>query len=141
MLSNKRFWMAFAACYVVGQVIGFLVHQVLLAPSYAALASLWRPEADMQANMWVFFLTSAVAVFLFCYIFTKGYENKGLAEGLRYGGLIGLLLTVPMSFDSWVIYPIPYTLAVKWLVTGMVYWLALGAVLALVYKPEAPKAA
>ena len=134
---NKRFWMAFVACYVIGQILGFVINGVLLADSYKALAHVWRPEADMQAKMWIFLITSFVAVFLFCYIFTKGYENKGLMEGLRYGGLIGLLMTVPMAYDSYVVYPIPYSLALKWFVTGMAYWLTLGAVLAGIYKPDA----
>jgi hypothetical protein len=138
---NKRFWMAFAACYVVGQGLSFAINGVLLAPSYEALAHVWRPEADMQAKMWIFFVTSFIGIFLFCYIFTKGYENKGLMEGLRYGALIGLFVTIPMAYDSYVIYPLPYTMALKWFLTGMVFWVALGAVLALVYKPDAPKAA
>ncbi len=138
---NKRFWMAFAACYIVGQVLSLVINGVLLEPSYKALAHVWRPEAEMQAMMWIFFLTSFISIFLFCYIFTKGYENKGLMEGLRYGGLIGLFVTIPMAYDSYVVYPLPYTMALKWFLTGMVYWLALGAVLALIYKPDAPKAA
>jgi hypothetical protein len=91
--------------------------------------------------MWIFFVTSFIAIFLFCYIFTKGYVNKGLVEGLRYGGLMGLLMTVPMAYDSYVVYPLPYTMALKWFLTGMVYWIALGAVVSLVYKPDAPKTA
>jgi hypothetical protein len=137
---NKRFWMAFGVCYVVGQVMGFLINGVLLAPSYQAQASVWRPEAEMNELMWVFFLTSGVAIFLFCYIFTKGYENKGLVEGLRYGALVGLLLTVPMAFDSHVVYPLPLTLSFKWFLTGMAYWLVLGAVLAKLYRPDTAKA-
>jgi len=133
---NKRFWMAFAACYIVGQVLGFLINGVLLADTYKALASVWRPEAEMQAKMWIFLVTGFVSTFLFCYIFTRGYENKGLAEGLRYGGLVGLLITVPMAYDSYVVYPIPYSLALSWLFTGMAYWLILGAVLALIYRRD-----
>lgn len=137
---NKRFWMAFAACYVVGQVLGFLINGVLLAPSYAAQAHVWRPEAEMNSLMWVFMLTSLVAIFLFCWIFTKGYEGKGLAEGLRYGALVGTLISVPYAFDSYAVYPLPFTLSVKWLLTGMAYWIALGAVLALVYRRDAKPA-
>ena len=134
---NKRFWMAFAACYVAGQILGFLINGVLLAPSYAAQAAVWRPEAEMNSLMWIFFLTSFVAIFLFCYIFTKNYENKGLMEGLRYGGLMGLLITVPMAFDAHAVYPLPITLSIKWFVTGMAYWIALGALVSLIYKPDA----
>jgi hypothetical protein len=136
---NKRFWMAFAACYVVGQVLSFLINGVLLQDTYKSLASVWRPEAEMQAKMWIFFVTSFVAIFLFCYIFTKGYENKGVVEGVRYGVLVGLLLTVPMAYDSYVIYPIPYSLALTWFLTGMVFWVVLGALLAAIYRPDGAK--
>lgn len=133
---NKRFWMAFAACYVAGQVLGFVINGVLLEGTYKSLAHVWRPEAEMNAMMWVFMLTSFVAIFLFCLIFTKGYENKGIGEGLRYGALVGALMSVPMAFDSFVIYPITFQLAVTWLVTGLVYWLILGAILASIYKRD-----
>lgn len=137
---NKRFWMAFAACYVVGQVLGFLTNGLILADTYKSLSSVWRPEADMQAKMWIFLLTSLVAIFLFCFIFTKGYENKGIGEGVRYGALVGTLLSVPWAFDSYVIYPITGTLAVMWLVTGVVSWVVLGALLAAIYRPDGAKA-
>ena len=137
---NKRFWMAVVACYVVGQVLGFLIHQVALADTYKALASVWRPEAEMQAKMWIFFVTSLVAVFLFCFIFTKGYENKGPMEGARYGALVGLLISVPAAYDAYVIYPITYHLALTWFLTGLGYWVVLGLVLSLIYKPDAKAA-
>jgi hypothetical protein len=137
---NKRFWMAFAACYVVGQGLGFLINGVILADTYKSLSSVWRPEAEMQAKMWIFFLTSLVAIFLFCFIFTKGYENKGIGEGVRYGALMGVLLSVPYAFDSYVVYPITGNLSVMWLVTGLAYWIVLGALLAAIYRPDGKKA-
>jgi len=138
---NKRFWMAFAACYIVGQVLGFVINGVVLADTYKSLAHVWRPEAEMQARMWIFLLTSFVSIFLFCYIFTKGYEGKGLAEGLRYGGLMGLLMSVPIAYDSYVVYPITYNLALMWFLTGMAYWLVLGALVALIYRRDDVKPA
>ena len=138
---SKRFWIAFVACYFASQALGFLINGVLLADSYKALAHVWRPEAEMNAKMWIFFVTAFISVFLFCYIFTKGYENKGLMEGVRYGALMGVLMSVPIAYDSYVIYPLPYSMALKWFLTGMVYWIALGALLALIYKPDVPKAA
>ena len=138
---NKRFWMAFVACYIVGQVLGFVINGVLLADAYQALAHVWRPEAEMQAKMWIFLVTSFVSIFLFCYIFTRGYENKGVMEGVRYGGLIGLLISFPMAYDAFVVYPITYNLVLWWLFTGLAYWIILGAVLALIYRRDAVSAA
>lgn len=54
----------------------FLIHQVFLGETYAALSSVWRPEEDMMSKMWIMWITSAVWAVLFCYIFTRGYDNK-----------------------------------------------------------------
>jgi len=134
---NKRFWMAFAACYVVGMVLGFLVHGVWLDPTYKSMPSVWRPEAEQQALFWVMIVSGLIATFAFCLIFTKGYEGKGVMEGVRYGVLIGLLAGIPTALDQFWIYPIPFSLALKWLVTYPLYWIALGAVLAAIYRPTA----
>ena len=137
---NKRFWMAFVACWVVGQVLGFLIHGVWLSETYKSLASLWRPEAEMNSMMWIMMLDSAVLVFAFCYIFTKGYEAKGVMEGVRYGLWVALLASIPTSFDWYVILPMPLSLSVKWAVSGVVYFVVLGAVLAAIYRRDAAPA-
>lgn len=131
----KKLLIAFVAVYVVSQVCGYLVHQVWLAPTYASLANVWRPEAEMQSKMWIMFVTSAFWSFFFCYIFARGYEGKGLAEGARYGAIIGLFFGISQSYDSYVIYPIPYSLALKWFLSGLAVCVVLGIVAAAVYKP------
>ena len=138
---NKRFWMAFAACYVVLHALGFLIHGILLDSSYQAQAAVFRPKAEMDSMFWIMFVNSAIYLWVFCYVFTKGYENKGFMEGVRYGALMGLLISVMGAYDAYVVYPLPYSLALKWFVSGMVTWTVLGVVMALVYKPDAPAAA
>ncbi len=136
---NKRFWMAFVACYVVGQVIGFLVHGVWLNPTYEALAAIFRPKAEMDSMMWLMFVSSAIALFAFCYVFTKGYEGRGVAEGVRYGLWLRLLVGIPNAMDQFWVYPVPADLAIKWGVTNVAYFVILGAVLAAIYKPDTAK--
>jgi hypothetical protein len=133
---NKRFWMAFVACYVASQVLGFLIHGFWLSDTYKSLATVWRPEVEMNSMMWIMLLTSAVLVFAFCYIFTRGYESKGLMEGVRYGLWVALLCAIPQSLDSFVIYPIPLSLSVKWAVSGAAYFVILGVIVAAIYKRE-----
>jgi len=48
-------------------------------------------------------------------------EGKGLAEGARYGVIIGLFFGISQAYDSYVIYPIPYSLALKWFLSGLAY--------------------
>ena len=137
---NKRFWMAFAACYVVSQVIGFLVHGLWLDPTYQQLAAIFRPKASMDALMWQMLVAAAIAVFAFCYIFTKGYEGKGAMEGVRYGVLVALLVAIPGAMMAHWVYPVPASLAIKWAVADSVHWVVLGVVAAMIYKPDAKTA-
>ncbi|MGH8496229.1 MAG: hypothetical protein ACREVN_08835 [Gammaproteobacteria bacterium] len=138
---NKTFWIGLVVVYVVMQCVGFLVHGVWLSDTYAPLyGTVFRPEPEFQGMMWVIFVTGAVTTFLFCYIFTKGYEGKGLAEGLRYGLLIGLLMSVPM-LDQYVLYPLSLNLTVTWFLTGVINFMIGGAVLAAIYRPSAPATA
>ena len=109
-MNVKRFVLGFVAVFVASQVLGFVIHQVLLGATYASLADVWRPEAEMMAKMWMMWITGGLWTVLFCYIFTRGYEDKGIMEGLRFGLLIGLFW-IPFAYESHVIYPVPIGLA------------------------------
>lgn len=132
---NKTFWIGFVAVFVVAQLIGFVVHAVWLEGTYQSLAAVFRPEAEINRMMWMMMAGSVITLFLFCLIFTKGYEGKGIGEGLRYGLLIGLFMSVPMAVDQFVVYPITAELAVIWFITGVINFMILGAVFAAIYRP------
>jgi hypothetical protein len=91
----------------------------------------------MDSMVWMMFLSSALYLLLFCYIFTKGYEGKGMAEGVRFGLLMGLFMAIPMSIDQYVIYPLTSNLAMIWFVGGVVSFVIVGAIFAAIYKPSA----
>lgn len=135
-MNWKRISISAVAVYVVAQILGYLTHAVWLGPTYGELASVWRPEAEMMSMQWIMFITSAVYCFFFCYIFARGYEGKGVMEGVRFGAVIGLFVGVVSSYDWYVILPIPYSLALKWFISGMVISIILGVVASLTYKPE-----
>jgi hypothetical protein len=86
--------------------------------------------------MWMMMCGSILYMFLFCYIFTRGYEGKGIGEGVRYGLLMGLFLSIPSAVDQYVVYPLTANLAVIWFVTGVIVFMILGAVFAAIYKPS-----
>jgi len=133
-MNVKKFLIAGAVIYVVLHAIGYLVHMVLLSGTYMALATLWRP--DMMSYMWVMWLASLVYAFLFVYIFIKGYENKGIAEGARYGLVVGLFMAVPGIFGQFVVYPIPLSLALTWLFIGIAESIIYGVIAAAIYRPK-----
>lgn len=135
-MNTKSFLITVVVLYIVVQVLGYLVHEVWLTPLYQELATVFRPEAEMNELMWVFFVTSAIFVLVFTYIFVRGREGKGIMEGVRYGALMGLLYNVTVSYDSFVVYPITYELTMKWALSGFAISIILGVVASLVYKPS-----
>lgn len=135
-MNTKRFALACIAAYVVYHALGYLIHEVWLAPVYEEYASVFRPSAEMDSMMWIFFVTSAVLVVMFCFIFTRGYENQGIGEGIRYGIYMGLFFMVVSAYDSYVIYPLPYSLTLKWFLSGMGIFIVMGIVVSLIYKSE-----
>jgi hypothetical protein len=99
------------------------------------MGDVFRPEAELNSMMWMMMVGSLLYMFLFCYIFTRGYEGKGIGEGVRYGLLMGLFLSIPSAVDQYVVYPLTANLAVIWFVTGVIAFMILGAVFAAIYKP------
>ena len=135
-LSNKTYWIGLIVVYVVMQGFGYLVHEIGMSETYQSLASVFRPQEEMESMMWMMMVSSAFSVLLFCYIFTLGYEGKGVMEGVRYGALMGLLISIITTVDSYVIYPLTGEVAVIWFVTGLIGFVIAGAVFAAIYKPS-----
>jgi hypothetical protein len=137
-MTNKTLWFGFIAVFIVAQLLGYLVHEMLLADAYMALQGiLFRPVEEIQANMWMMMVSAALYLFLFCYIYTKGHEGKGIMEGVRYGLLMGLFMSIPMSLDTYSVYPLTTEIVGTWFVTGVIQFMIYGAIIAAIYKPQA----
>lgn len=135
-MKNKTFWIGLIVVFIVMQGLGYVIHEVLMGDTYEKLASIFRPEAEMMDMMWMMMVSGAVMMFMFCYIFTRGYEGKGIMEGVRFGFLIGLLMAGPMAIDPHVIYPVPADVATIWLISSVMSLIIAGAVFASIYKPD-----
>lgn len=135
-MNNKTFWIGYVVIFVTMQLIGYLVHEVMMGDTYAALAAVFRPEAQMTDMMWMMMLSGAMLLLIFCYVFTKGHEGKGVMEGVRYGTLMGLFLAFPTSVDAYVIYPLTTEVVVVWFISGVLSLTIAGAIFAAIYKPS-----
>lgn len=133
-MNIKKMAMASVAVFVGFQVMDYVIHGLILSSAYQLLAHVWRP--DMMSKMWILSLSEAVMSVLFVYIFIKGYENKGIMEGVRYGIVIGLFMNVIGMFSQYVMYPIPLGLSIKWFIYGMVEFIVCGAIAAGIYKAK-----
>ena len=136
-MKNKTFWIGWVVVFVLLQAIGFVIHGLLMDDTYKSLASVFRPEEQMNSMMWIMMISAALVVFVFCYVFTQGREGTGVMEGVRYGTLMGLFLALPTSIDAYVIYPITQELAAVWFISAVVSLRRGGAVVAVIDKPGA----
>lgn len=135
-MNVKRWLYASAAAFVVLTVLEFVINGVLLVGIYRQTASIWRPEADMVALSWLFWLAYLVMAPVFTLIYSQGYEShkEGMGQGLRFGFYVGLLIAIPMSLIWYAVLPIPSSLAVYWAIAGMVEMIAMGITVGLIYK-------
>lgn len=132
---NKKFWTGFVAVFVAMEILMFLVHGVLLSSAYQSTKEIWRP--DMQSLVWIYHVLAVIGAFFFTLIFSKGYEGKGVMEGVRYGLYIGIWMSVGMAYGSYAMIKIPYTLALQWFIYGVIEYVVYGVILATVYGKQA----
>ena len=132
---NKKFWTGFVVVFVVLSVLEFIVNTVLLSSTYQETANLWRQVAEMK--IWIFYVVYLFVAFFITLIFSKGYEGKGVTEGVRFGFYVGMMMAVPMAYGTYGAMPIPYSMALQWFLYVLIEYIILGIVLALVYGKQA----
>lgn len=133
-MNIKKFVLASIAVFITLQLLDFIIHNLLLGATYESLHAVFRP--NMMDKMWIMYITSIIFSMLFVYIFTKGYEGKGLFEGAKYGLIIGLVVHLVGSYNQYVVYPITYYLALQWFIYGTLELIIAGFVVAAIYKSK-----
>ncbi len=135
-MGIKKYAGAMAAVFLLLLVLEYLIHSVGLMGIYQKTAYLWRKEPDIKALGWLMWVSYAVISWALVSIFSRGYEQEkaGLGQGIRFGVWMGILLNVPMSLNCYAVMPIPLSLPIGWILTGMIEFIVLGAVIGLIWK-------
>ncbi len=137
----KKVLIGFVAVFVTLEVLDYIIHGVILMNTYTGMQNVWR--TDMMQKMWILHFVKLVTAFFFTYIFSKGYEGKGIMEGIRYGFYLGMIVSSGFAFGSYVSYSIHYQLALQWFFYSLAEYIIAGIVVALVFgqkKEAAPPA-
>jgi hypothetical protein len=137
-MNWKRLLLAALAAFIFLQLTDYLIHWVILEGVYENLTArgVFRSAGVMCGYIWVEILMTALFSLFFAYIFVKGYEGKGIIEGIRYGIVIGFFWIFVNAFKAFVILPIPYGLVWYWIIAGFIQTIIAGILLALIYKPK-----
>jgi len=132
-VNVSRYLIASTAAMVWIFAYGFVVNAILLADFWAAQTApgLMRPEGEEV--VWAMMASMAVQAFALGFIFTRGYDDRGWSEGLRFGLLVawfvaGLYLLF-YALQPWNLTSTVVSIAVD----GLMY-VGAGIVLALLYR-------
>jgi magnesium-transporting ATPase (P-type) len=137
-IMNKNFFIAWIVVFVAWMAGSFLVHGVLLHEGYAQLPNLFRSEADAQKYFPLMLLAHLLMAGAFAWIYSRGIEaGSWLAQGIRFGVAVALLMTVPMYTIYYVVQPLPGMHVVKQAVFDSILVVLLGVIVAFVYRPRA----
>jgi hypothetical protein len=133
-MNIKRFLAGGLAIFAVFQICDFIIHNLILMEVYASMTNVWRPE--MMSYMWIMFLCSFVFSYLMMFVFVKGYEDRGLLEGVRFGIIIGLMTNITGAFYQYAVYPLPFSLVLQWAGYGLIEFILAGLAAAAIYRPK-----
>ncbi|MFQ5818275.1 MAG: hypothetical protein ACE5H2_10035 [Terriglobia bacterium] len=135
-MDAKKYLVAVIAVFVMYSAAAYVIHNMILAPDYEAITSALRGEKEFLQRLPLLYLGNLIFALAFCLIYAKGYEppKHWFGQGIRYGLILGTLLA-PVAFAEYVAYPVPGTLALKWIVFGYLQAILSGVVVAAVYQP------
>ncbi len=135
-MNTRRWLLASLAVFSTVAVLEFVIHGFVLGGLYQQTASAWRPLAEAEKLMWMFWIGYLVFAPFFTLLYVKGYESgkPGVGQGLRFGFYVGAMLSVMNSLGWYVVLPIPLVLAVCWFFTILVIFTVAGVVAGSVYR-------
>jgi hypothetical protein len=132
---NQRFLAAWLIVFIAWMAGSFVVHGVLLHDDYATLPNLFRPEAESQPYFPLMLLAHVILAGAFVWIYSRGVEDAPwTGQGIRFGLAVALLTIVPTYIIYYVVQPMPGSIAVKQIVFDGILLLALGLLVAFLYR-------
>lgn len=140
-MDMKKFLLAVVVAFIFLMATNYLVHGVWLNPIYEMYPDSWRPVEQQVAKMWIMWIGHLLYTVMFAWVYTRGAEDKAwVGQGIRYGAIVTLFVVVPCVLGEYVIYRVPYRLALTWMSVGLVQTVVMGLVVAYFLRRPAAAA-
>ncbi len=132
-MNTTKYWIASLAAAVWILFYGFVANTIVLADFWAGQTSpgLMRPEGEEV--MWAIIVSCLLQGLALGFIFTRGYQNKGIGEGVRYGLLIAWFIA-GLYLLFYALQPWSQIGLVVAIVTDGLMYVGAGILLALLYR-------
>jgi hypothetical protein len=139
MMNRKSYIIASIVVGIVAWILDFLLHGLILADAYQQNVALFGSMEQMTKYMWL----SPVAYFSYSfvagYIYIKWMDAGGLMEGLHFGTCMAILLAVPRFCFEVMYFPYPKIFDIANLIQGLIKFILMGIIFAVMYKPVTDK--
>ena len=139
-MSYPRILLAGVAAFVASVAVAYVINDVWLLRLYRANAWAYRRADDVGKLVPIGLTMQALGSFAFAWIYAKGYETdseaSGIAQGVRFGLAIALLIVGFAEVWNYVTEPIAPRLGVLQVLAVIAECGICGAVVGLVYHPS-----
>jgi len=129
-MSWRRLALCAVAVFVTQALVNGTIFALIMDRSFNDPA-LFRPEGEEKIA--IYMASRVLFVGLFVYIFAFWYTRRGWLPGLRYGFIVWLFYSVPMTVGFWSFMRLPDGLALAWIGIGLAEHEASGLVLGFLY--------
>lgn len=128
---GKQFWISGVVMSIATMIAGIVVHGMLLAPDYAALAEVYRNDQESAGYMHWMILAHVFIGFAMTWIYRQGRTQEATTgQGIRFGVAIACVSTIPWFLIYLAVLRIPQELAFKQIAYDVPTVLLLGILIA-----------
>ena len=129
---TKRTLLAGVAVFVAWEILDFVIHGLILQPTYATVPGLFRPPAEMKVVLMA--IVVLIAAFAFAVAYAWFVNPRSLSTGLKYGLVVGFGAGLSMGYGSYSAMPIPYALALGWFLGSWLEFAVAGLIVGAIEK-------
>jgi putative flippase GtrA len=139
-LNYGRILLAGIAAWVASIIVGYVINDIWLLRLYQANAWAYRRPEDVRELVAYGLGVQLLASLAFAFAYAKGYEREGsgLAQGIRFGLLVAILIGGFATVWNLVTQPIAVRLGILEVVSKIGEFGIYGAIVGLIYQPYRP---
>ncbi len=126
------------AIYLAWNVLEFVLHGVILKPTYLATTELWRPLGEWKYGVGQVVMAVSAAAFALLYVRLIG--NKCLRTALCYGFLFGIMGGAVAGYGTYSARPIPHHVALTLFFAKLIKMTLASLIVGMIVRPRVAEA-
>ena len=133
---TRKFIVSVVVVFLLTQLIGFLVHGMALAESYAQLPQIMRTEEDQMGLFHFMILAHLILAIGITWLYRMGQPYTGLwwQQGLKFGLGVAMVSAIPLFMIYYVVQQTPGELAIQQVTYETVGLVLVGLVTAFINR-------